>query len=272
MTRRPAFWLALAALSIASGAVAWWYFPQAFSILALEISMDRDAALGDARAIAARDDLGPEGYQQAASFTLDSRTQTFVELEGGGKEAFTRMLEEGLYAAYTWQVRHFREGETTETRLAFRPDGRPYELLVQLPEDQPGAALDPDAARAIAEREAAANWHVDLVLYAPLPPGQERRPGGRVDHTFIYERPDPTFGEAHIRLRLGVSGDRLTRVEHFVQIPEAFDRRYESMRAANDAIGIGSVVGMALLYVVGGIGVGLFFMLRRGWVIFGWRH
>jgi hypothetical protein len=90
-----------------------------------------------------------------------------------------------------------------------------------------------------------------------------------VDHTFIYERPDPTFAEAHIRLRLGVSGDRLTRVEHFVQIPEAFDRRYESMRAANDAIGIGSVVGMALLYVVGGIGVGLFFMLRRGWVI--WR-
>lgn len=269
MTRRLAFWLALAALSIASGAVAWWYFPRAFSILALEISMDRDAALAEARAIAARDDFGPEGYQQAASFTLDSRTQTFVELEGGGKDAFTRMLEEGLYSAYAWQVRHFRESETTETRMAFRPDGRPYELLVQLPEDQPGAALEADAARAIAEREAAAQWHVELALYTPLPPGQERRPGGRVDHTFIYERPVPTFGDAHLRLRLGVSGDRLTRVEHFVQIPEAFDRRYESMRAANDAIGIGSVVGMALLYVVGGIGVGLFFMLRRGWVV--WR-
>ena len=42
------------------------------------------------------------------------------------------------------------------------------------------------------------------------------------------------------------------------------------MRSANDAIGIGSVVGMALLYVVGGIGVGLFFMLRQRWVL--WRQ
>ena len=42
------------------------------------------------------------------------------------------------------------------------------------------------------------------------------------------------------------------------------------MRSANGAIGIGSVVGMVLLYVVGGIGVGLFFMLRGRYVL--WRQ
>ena len=67
-----------------------------------------------------------------------------------------------------------------------------------------------------------------------------------------------------------VSGDRLTEVTHFIQIPEAFTRRYDSMRSANEAIGIGSVVGMVLLYVVGGIGVGLFFMLRSRCVL--WRQ
>ena len=67
-----------------------------------------------------------------------------------------------------------------------------------------------------------------------------------------------------------VSGDRLTEVTHFVRIPEAFTRRYENMRSANEAIGIGSAVGMMLLYVVGGIGVGLFFMLRARWVL--WRQ
>jgi hypothetical protein len=41
------------------------------------------------------------------------------------------------------------------------------------------------------------------------------------------------------------------------------------MRSANEAIGIASVVGMMLLYVIGGIGVGLFFMLRKRWVV--WR-
>ena len=66
-----------------------------------------------------------------------------------------------------------------------------------------------------------------------------------------------------------VSGDRLTEVTHFIQIPEAFTRRYQNMRSANEAIGIASVVGMMLLYVVGGIGVGLFYMLRSRWVL--WR-
>ena len=67
-----------------------------------------------------------------------------------------------------------------------------------------------------------------------------------------------------------VSGDRLTEVTHFVQIPEAFTRRYSSMRSANEAIGVGSVVGLVLLYVVGGIGIGLFFMLRQRCVL--WRQ
>ena len=73
-----------------------------------------------------------------------------------------------------------------------------------------------------------------------------------------------------MRLRLIVSGDRLTAVTYFLKIPEAFTRRYASMRSANELIGVGSVVGLALLYVVGGIGVGLFFMMRRRWVL--WRQ
>jgi membrane protease YdiL (CAAX protease family) len=39
------------------------------------------------------------------------------------------------------------------------------------------------------------------------------------------------------------------------------------MRSANEAIGVGAVVALALLYIAGGMGVGLFFMLRRRWVV-----
>ena len=91
-----------------------------------------------------------------------------------------------------------------------------------------------------------------------------------MDHTFTYERTDETLKEGRYRLRLVVSGDRLTEVTHFIKIPEAFTRRYASMRSANDIIGIGSTVGLALLYVIGGIGVGMFFMMRRRYVL--WKH
>ncbi len=120
------------------------------------------------------------------------------------------------------------------------------------------------------KRAATARWRINLGDFALIEQGQERRPGGRVDHTFTYERPTPTLNEGRFRLRLVLSGDRLTAVTHFVRIPEAFTRRYQNMRSANDAIGIGSVVGMALLYVVGGIGIGLFYMLRRRYVL--WRQ
>jgi hypothetical protein len=267
--RRPAFWILLGLISLGATAAAVHYFPQAFSIVALDITMTRERALNDARAIVARDQLGPPGFRQAASFALDNETQTFVELEGGGKGEFTRMLREQLYAAYTWRVRHFREGETNETLVRFTPDGQPYGFVETLKEDAPGAALDAADARRRAEEAARARWRIDLALFGLVEQGQERRPGGRVDHTLTYERSAPTLGEGRYRLRLVVSGDRLTEVTHFVQIPEAFTRRYDSMRSANEAIGIGSLVGMVLLYVVGGIGIGLFFMLRNRYVL--WR-
>lgn len=267
--RRPAFWIALTILSAAAVAVGIVYFPRAFSIVALDITMDRERALADARRIAQRDGLGPSGYREAASFALDEEAQTFVELEGGGKDAFTRMMRDRLYAAYTWRVRHFREGQTNETTIRFTPDGVPYGFVEKLDEALPGAALPADAAQAIGERDAAARWSVPFDAFALVESGQERRTGGRVDHTFTYERRSPVLNEGRYRVRLVVSGNRLTEVTYFLKIPEAFTRHYASMRSANEAIGIGSVVGMALLYVFGGIGIGLFFMLRQRWVI--WR-
>ena len=140
--RRPAVWIAFTLVSLASAVVAVRYFPRAFSIVALDITMDREQALARARELMTRDPLGPPDYRQAASFTLDGETQTFVELEGGGKDAFTAMLRSGLYSAYTWQVRQFKEGETHETTIRFTPEGTPYGFVEKLKEDAPGAALD----------------------------------------------------------------------------------------------------------------------------------
>ena len=278
--RRPVFWVTLALLSAGAAVVGVRYFPQAFSIVALDITMDRGHALDEAKAVAARNSLGPgrrslgeggpQGYREAASFSGDDEAQTFVELEGGGKDAFTRMLREHLYEAYTWRVRHFKDGETNESTIRFAPDGRLNGFIEKLKEDAPGAALDAAAARRIAEDAAATRWNVNLSKFTLAEAGQERRPGNRVDHTFTYERTDETLREGRYRLRLVVSGDRLTEVTHFIKIPEAFTRRYTSMRSANEIIGIGSTVGLALLYVLGGIGVGMFFMMRKRYVL--WKH
>ncbi len=268
MFRKPVFWAAFAALSIACAAFAVVNFPRAFSIVELDLEMDRAAALSEARRLAGEFDWGPADYRQAATFRVDDRARSFVELEGGGPEAFAGLLRDGPFHPYQWVVRNFRGGEVRETEVRFRPDGAPYGFRETLAEDAPGAALDPDAARAIAEAGAGAPWDVPLDRYAPVEASQAERPGGRVDHTFVYEHTGAQAGEGSFRLRLVVSGDRLTELTHVLQVPEAFDRRYEEMRSANEGISAAGIFAMYLIYG-GGIAVGLFLLLRQRRVL--WR-
>ena len=271
MTRKPAFWIAFALLSMFSAAFAVINFPKAFPIVSLDLRMDRAAALRSARALAAENHWGPAGaFRQAASFGVDDTVKTFVELKGGGKDAFRDMLRRGLYAAYTWRVRHFEPGEANETLVRFTPDGRPYGFRERVRETAPGPALAEDAARRIAEDAAARRWRVDLALYSRAETSKELRPNGRADHTFVYERNAERAGEGRYRLRLVVSGDRLTELTHFLRVPEAFARQYEEMRSANTGIAFGAQAVAIVLYLVGGAVVGVFIMLRRRWLL--WRQ
>ena len=269
MLRKPLFWMVLAALSVGSILFSVRYFSRAFPITTLDLRMNRQEALAQAREIAARLQLPPDGYREVASFGGDSFVQNFVELEGGGVDALRSMIVSGLYQPYSWTVRHFRPGETREARIRFTPKGTPYGFSVQLPENAPGAALSPDAARAIGEQAAVRDWHVDLAAFQALETSREVRPGGRVDHTFVYERTGARIGEGRYRLRLVVGGEALTELTYFLKVPEAFSRRYEQMRSANDVISMADASALVLLYLVGGCGVGLFFLLRRRWVL--WR-
>jgi hypothetical protein len=95
------------------------------------------------------------------------------------------------------------------------------------------------------------------------------RPGGRTDHSFVYQRSGVAVGEATVRLRLGVAGDRLSEVTHFVHVPEAFSRRYQEMRAANETVALLANLFFIVVFFIGGCGIGTFMLLRRGWLI--WR-
>ncbi|PWT82049.1 MAG: hypothetical protein C5B57_09365 [Blastocatellia bacterium] len=270
MTRRSLLWAVLTVMAIASAAFSWRYFTRAFPLLSIDIKMDRQTALARARALTQEHRLGPVVYRDAASFSLDESVQSFVELEGGGKQVFAALVADRLYAPYRWKVRHFTEREKHEATFSFAPDGTVNGFTERLREDAPGAAVSPAAARQIAETTAALQWGVDLARVAPVEQSQERRPGGRVDHTFVYERPDARLGEGRYRLRLVVSGDTLTEVAYFVKIPDAFLRRYEGMRSVNMAIGIGASLAFLVLYGGGGIAFGLFILGRQRWVI--WRQ
>jgi Type II CAAX prenyl endopeptidase Rce1-like len=270
VTRKPPLWIGLAIVAVAATAFSWSYFPEAFPLVSLDIRMDRQAALSAARELATKRRLGPAAFREAASFSLDEEVQTFVELEGGGKSAFATLVADRLASPYHWRVRHFNERDANEITFSFAPDGTPNGFVEHLPENAPGPALDAAAVREIAESTARRDWNVDLSVFQSVEQSQNRRTGGRIDHTFVYERPDRQMGEGRYRLRLVVGGDRLTALDYFIRIPEAFSRRYEEMRSVNTAIGIAGSLAFLVIYGVGGIAIGLFVLGRLRWVI--WRQ
>ncbi len=268
MFRKPATWIVLILISTCGLLFALRFFSQAFPIVSLDLRMDRTDAIQRASELAKERSIGPASFKQAASFGSDSAVQTYVELEAGGVDAFRKLIEGGLYSPYQWEVRHFKEGEKHEASFFFTPEGKSYGFSESLPEDEPGASLSTEEARKIAESSSAA-WGVSLDQYNLVEWPADTKPGGRTDHTFVYQRPDQKLGDAEYRLSLVVSGDRLTGVQHFMKIPEAFSRKYQEMRSSNDTIAFGATVAMGILYIIGGCVIGLFFLLRQRAVI--WR-
>jgi len=224
--------------------------------------MDRQAALDKAAQLSREFNIGPQDFKQAAAFRNDSRFQNFVELEGGGLDTFTQIIADGYYSSYHWSVRHFKEQDANEVVFWFKPNGDIYGFDEKIPESEKGAALSQEDALKLAEHHAIYNWDVDLEPYKLVEKSKEEQISGRVDHTFVYERTDKSVGEGKFRLRLVVSGDKLTAVDYYVKIPENFDRRYSEMRSANNTIQMISMAAMALIYGLLGVVLGIFFLMR----------
>ena len=270
--RRRAFWIAYAALALVALFVAAQLFPRAIPIVNLDVKMSRVEAIAAARTLATKLHLAPQGARVAARFSHDSTTQNYVELEGGGKEAFAQLAVGDRYAPFWWEVRLFTLGSIDETIVRFAPDGRPAGFAHRLSEtyvrDAAHKALDAASARKIAETRAREDWGVDITAYRLLEQSQHTQVSGRVDHSFTYERPEP-LGEARIRLLLTVAGDELIGITPFVHIPESFGRRYEALRSDNNLIASLATISAGLLYGLGGCVLAVLWLARRHWLL--WR-
>ncbi|MBS0319464.1 MAG: CPBP family intramembrane metalloprotease, partial [Proteobacteria bacterium] len=264
---RPAFWIAFAAAAVVGLVTALKLFPVAMPIVNLDIKMSRAAALAAARERAAALKLAPPDARSAILFRSDGDAQNYIELEGGGKDAFGKLVAGNLFSPYTWEVRLFKAGSIPEVRLSFTPAGEPYGFVRRFAEDyvrDPHTkALTPEAARALGEARARADWGIDFAIWKPLEASQKTQPSGRVDHVFVYERAE-RMGEARFRLNIGVTGDELSGVARSVFIPQDFAMRYQAQRSLNNTIAEVAMLFAALAYGIGGCIVATLWLGRHG--------
>ncbi len=267
--RQPLFWVLATILSLGTGYAAYRLFPIAFPLVSIDLTMDRSAALRQAASIAKHLSIGPQEYSQAIKFTSENKAKTYIELEGGGTEKFKEVLKEEYFAPYHWHVRHFKPCVKHEAAIYFMPNGSPYGFEELIPEDELLPSLDKAQAQQIAQKEANAHWYIDFSKHTLVEHSTEEKPNGRVDHTLVYERTDQKIYEAPFRVTITVTGNKVTKVEKSLKVPEAFERRYAHMRSANNLIASWASTAMYILYLLLGCVLGLILLLRsnRDWLI-----
>lgn len=266
--RTPLFWIIFTLFTAMSAFVFIKLAPTAFPLIHVDVTMDKAQALSKARAIAAEQKLGPDKFEQTASFQADSYVNTFVELEGGGKEALGHIIAEKIYEPYTWIVRHFEPSNIHELLIIFTPQGLPYGFVESITEDSTHPRLPLKEAQALAESQAKA-WNIKLEYYELIETSKQENLFKRLEYTFVYEKKDTRVGEAPLRLRLVVRGNRLTELVHFLKIPDEFGRRYEEMRSLNEGLTWVAGIAVVILYILVFGLIGFIFLVKQRYLL--WR-
>ena len=119
--KKSFFWTIITGLVIASGLFTHRYFTHSYPIISLSISMDREQAIEKARFLSTQHAWLPASPRHAIEFQHDQLLHYFIELECGGKEAFSKLLQTKEHEPYQWHVRHFQEKTTHENSLFFTP-------------------------------------------------------------------------------------------------------------------------------------------------------
>lgn len=256
-------WSFLAFITITSGLFAFYFFEKVFPFVHVSISMTASQAKDQAHIVSNQYNWNLDDYDNAVFFKDDDYLQAFVELEGGGKQAFINMIDCDYYQPYEWRVRFFKEKEISETSIWFTPGGKKNGFHQVLPESQPGNNISELQAQRLAEL-AAKDWGHDLSVYNLVEHNEKIQISKRLDHTFIYERSDVSLNKGLLRLKIVVSGDQVTTVARFVKVPDEFSRRYTQMSSTNTLIAsfAKGIVVILYLFIFGLFGLFLLYKKR----------
>lgn len=262
----PFFWIFLTVTSLLGCLFTAHYFPRAFPISDLVITMNRWEALEKAKNFVETDKLGPNTYQQAASFQSDEEVKNFIELEAGGAQTLRQILQERYYYPYFWVVRHFQESNSEETLIYFSPDGILCGFKNKISETKHELSLTKDEALELVKKKAPA-YLINLEEYVLVESSQEKKISGRLDHVFVYHNRTKKIGGEPYRLRFTISGNRITEINLSIKIPETFTRRYNDMRSTNKLISFIANSIMLIIYLFCICFISLFYLVRNHAII-----
>ena len=187
MTATPAFWIAYTLLALACARRRVAALPARHSARQSRHQDDARGRRSRRRKRSPPRQAGARGARSAVVSTHDDVTQSYVELEGGGKPAFARLVAGNVYAPYWWEVRLFKPGDIEEVTDAL-PARRRASRFRAAGRRRPTCAIRRrrhfrrGGARSRARTRAQRGLERRFRALQLLEQSQQMRPSGRVDH------------------------------------------------------------------------------------------
>ena len=204
-------------------------YNEAFPDATIELTLSRDQI-----AQRANDYLKSQGYdvgdyESVVDFDQNWWSSVYLQRTLGVAET-NRLVKAERLPIWTWNARWFRPQQQEEFSLELMPDGEVIGFSHTISETAPGAALDQDAARAVAEKYLTADRQLNLSDLEETSASAQEQPGGRIDHRFEWKRRDFAAGEGDLRRALSVQGDKVGSYAYWLRVPEAFQRDFSAQR------------------------------------------
>lgn len=242
--------LRLAAVSAIVAAVSLYvgvkYFFSAFPEASIEFSTTKATSRPIAEAFLSGIGLDTASLKHAAVFDFDQDTKTFMERELG-VERSSELLKTTV-RLWRWRHRWFRPLQKEEMRVDVTTKGELVAFAHLLPEEAEGADLPEAEARRIAEGFLSGTMHRPLEELEFVEGRREKRPK-RTDHAFTWRVKGSDVEGADYRVEVDVAGDRVSRHDESLKVPESWKRSYEELQYWNLTTGAVDVVFLLMTAV-----------------------
>ncbi|MEW5939241.1 MAG: GNAT family N-acetyltransferase, partial [Chloroflexota bacterium] len=199
----------------------------------------------------------PDGYKFTLSFSEDEMASFYLQRALGVEETNRKLLAEKL-PIHAWDGRWFIPLQKEEFYVSVSPEGDFRGFSHLIPEDAPGADLPEAEAQTIAEGFLAkyADWNP--ADWERIEASSEARPGGRVDHTFVWKSRRYEGGGSELRITVVVLGDQVGEAAMWIKVPESFERDFASERGRAGFIdNLSTILGYLVFIVVAAVAFAL---------------
>ncbi len=233
------------AIAVVCGAIALRYFGRAFPEASIHFAVNRTQSGDVARDFLAKAGESAAGFNHATVFDFDEQTKTYLERQLGlerAQEVYGKQVR-----LWRWSHRWFKPQQKEELRVDVTAGGEVARFAHLLPEDAPGATVEPESARAIAEHFLGTRMGVELGGWDFVEGSSSQQPH-RVDHSFTWKKHDLDLGDpdATYRITVDIAGDRVAGYDEHLEIPQTWQDDYSRLRARNDTAALVATVFLIL--------------------------